>query len=115
MSMPIKPTARSRRAKARQSRRPSRLGAPAGATPPPDRVLPDDAGFPGLLGRAWQRAVRAPSLSAAVDMLLTLDGHVPAEVQLRALRLAEECALTTLFGVSWRAGGANTCQPYDAP
>ncbi len=91
-------------AKARQSRRPSRLGAQAGAAAEPDRVLDDSAGFPGLLARAWAQARNATGLSSAVDMLLTLDGMVPADVQLRALRVTEECALKILFGVSWREG-----------
>jgi hypothetical protein len=92
-------------AKARQSRRPSRLGTPAGATAEPDYVLAGDAGFPGLLKKAWQQAVAAPGLPAAVDTLLTLAGHVPADVQLRALRTADECALKVLFGRSWRQDG----------
>jgi hypothetical protein len=92
-------------AKARQSRRPSRLGMLAGASPRPDHLLAEDAGFPGLLKHAWQRAVAAPDLPAAVDTLLTLAGHVPADVQLRALRIADECALKVLFGRSWREGG----------
>ena len=89
-------------AKARQSRRPSRLGTPAGAALKPDYVLDDDAGFPGLLKRVWQQARAAPDLLAAVNTLLTLGGHVPADVQLRALRSADESALKTLCGVSWR-------------
>jgi hypothetical protein len=118
MSMPIERTAPSRRAaldQARQSRRPSRLGVRAGTLVTPDWVLPADAGFPGLLSRAWQQAAAALSLAAAVDTLLTLDGHVPAQVQLRALRLDEECALKALFGVGWRDGGVDTCRPYHDP
>jgi hypothetical protein len=89
-------------AKARQSRRPSRLGTPAGAAPRPDHVLADDAGFPSLLARAWRVATTAPDLSAAVRALLTLDGHVPADVQLRALRIEEEAALRVLCGPAGR-------------
>ncbi|MFD9795664.1 hypothetical protein ACFWXK_32465 [Streptomyces sp. NPDC059070] len=89
-------------AKKRQSRRPSRIGAVAGATPKPDRVKDEDAGFPTLLKRAWERAVDAPDLRGAVETLLTLDGHVPADVQLRALRTADEAALKVLCGISWR-------------
>lgn len=95
-------TRRARLAEARQSRRPSRLGSPAGAAPGPEYLLDDDAGFPGLLTRVWKRAAAAPDPSAAVQTLLTLDGHVPADVQLRALRVTEECALAALYGVSWR-------------
>jgi hypothetical protein len=98
-------------AKARQSRRPSRLGTPAGAAAKPDYVLEEDAGFPGLLRRAWQQAVAAPSLAESVDALLTLGGHVPADIQLRALRVAEAAALRVLCGVSWRDDGP----PVPAP
>lgn len=91
-------------AEARQSRRPSRLGTRAGATAEPDVVLADDAGFPGLLKRTWQQAA-ALDLPAAVDVLLTLAGHVPADVQLRALRTTDECALKVLFGRTWRGDG----------
>ncbi|GHF78219.1 hypothetical protein FHX82_004403 [Amycolatopsis bartoniae] len=91
-------------AEARLSRRPSRLGSKAGTAPEPDHVLAPDDGFPGLLRRAWQRAIAAPDPAAAVDVLLTLDGHVPADVQLRALRLPEQCALKALFGLSWQDG-----------
>ncbi len=89
-------------ARARQSRRPSRLGTPAGAAPRPDYVFAADAGFPSLLAGVWQEATAAPDLSSAVGTLLTLGGRVPADVQLRALRLAEESALKVLCGVSWR-------------
>ncbi|MGP9018098.1 hypothetical protein ACT1U9_06750 [Streptomyces sp. BR1] len=89
-------------AKKRQSRRPSRQGAVAGATPKPDRLKDEEAGFPTLLKRAWERATEAPDLRSAVNALLTLDGHVPAEVQLRALRTADEAALKVLCGISWR-------------
>ncbi|WP_141579105.1 hypothetical protein [Actinomadura sp. WMMA1423] len=89
-------------AKARQSRRPSRLGRRAGAAPAPDYLQAEDAGFPGLLKRTWQRATTAPDLPAAVDILLTLDGHVPADIQLRALPPEDECAMKVLFGRSWR-------------
>ncbi|HET9517936.1 MAG TPA: hypothetical protein VFO77_09450 [Actinoplanes sp.] len=96
---------REARRRARLSRRPSRLGTAAGSAPRPDRVFADDAGFPGLLARVWKRAVAAPTLAECVDILLTLDGHVPADVQLRALRTSEGCALEVLCGVSWRGRG----------
>jgi hypothetical protein len=109
MTLPIeRDTALSRKAvlaKARQSRRPSRLGQRAGAAAKPDYLVAEDAGFPGLLKRAWQQAVAAPDLPAAVDTLLTLAGHVPADIQLRALPIADECALKVLFGRSWREDG----------
>jgi hypothetical protein len=109
MTLPIeRDTTLSRKAalaRARQSRRPSRLGQRAGAAPEPDYPLAADAGFPGLLKRTWQRAAAAPDLLAAVDTLLTLAGHVPADIQLRALPVADECALKVLFGRSWRIGG----------
>jgi hypothetical protein len=109
MTLPIEPdTALSRKAalaKARQSRRPSRLGQRAGTAAKPDYPVAEDAGFPGLLKRAWQQAVAAPDLPAALDTLLTLAGHVPADIQLRALPIADECALKVLFGRSWREDG----------
>lgn len=92
-------------AKARQSRRPSRLGQPAGGAAKPDYLVAEDAGFPGLLKRTWQEATAAPDLPSAVDTLLTLAGHVPADIQLRALPTAQECALNVLFGKSWRKPG----------
>jgi hypothetical protein len=95
-------------AKARQSRRPTRLGQPAGAAATPDYPMAEDAGFPELLRRAWQQATAAPDLPSAVDTLLTLGGHVPADIQLRALPAAAECALKVLFGRSWRAPGHGT-------
>lgn len=100
-------------AQRRRSRRPSRLGTPAGAAPGPDSVLPDDAGFPDLLAKAWQAAAGAPDLPSAVRALLTLDGHVPADVQLRALATTDECALAVLCGLSWRdeTPGAPAEQP----
>ncbi len=105
MTIPTEPNAPSRRAalaKARQSRRPSRLGTPAGSATKPDFILDTDAGFPGLLKRAWKEAVAAPVLAESVNTLLTLAGHVPADVQLRALGTGEEAALKVLFGLSWR-------------
>ncbi|MBB5917423.1 hypothetical protein BJY24_006335 [Nocardia transvalensis] len=92
-------------ARARLSRRPSRLGLPAGKTAEPDRVHPDDAGFPGLLARTWEKSTGTADLDAAMDLLLTLDGHVPAEVQLRALGSAEEAAVAAVFGRTWRRPG----------
>ncbi|HEX5120982.1 MAG TPA: hypothetical protein VFW65_37840 [Pseudonocardiaceae bacterium] len=88
----------------RFSRRPSRLGSAAGAAPHPDYHVGPDAGFPGLLKEVWRKAGEASDLATAVDILLTLDGHVPADVQLRALGRAEEVALGVLAGVTWRPG-----------
>lgn len=65
-------------------------------------MLAPDAGFLDLLGSAWRRAVAEPDLRSAVTTLLTLDGHVPAEVQLRAMRTEDECALAALCGMTWR-------------
>ncbi|AJE85512.1 hypothetical protein SLNWT_5136 [Streptomyces albus] len=89
-------------ARKRQSRRPSRHGSAAGAAPGPDYPREDGVGFPGLLDRAWRAALAAGELPAAVDALLTLDGHVPGDIQLRALRTADEAALKVLCGASWR-------------
>lgn len=106
MTLPIErnaPTSRKAAlAKARQSRRPSRLGSAAGVAAGPDYLFSGDAGFPGLLSRTWEQAAGAPDLATAVDILLTLGGHVPADVQLRALRIADECALKVLCGRTWR-------------
>ncbi|MFI6542798.1 hypothetical protein ACIBO9_06090 [Streptomyces prunicolor] len=95
-------TRREAMAKARQSRRPSRLGSSAGQAAKPDRVADENAGFPDLLARAWREARTAPDLRSAVETLLTLGGHVPADVSLRALRVADECAVEALCGLSWR-------------
>ncbi|MFE1553357.1 hypothetical protein ACFW8X_38085, partial [Streptomyces sp. NPDC058718] len=92
---------RASNARKRISRRPSRLGIPAG-TLTPDRAQQPDAGFPGLLKRTWQRAGEAGDLRAGIEVLLTLDGHVPADVQLRALGAKEEAALVALCGLTWR-------------
>ncbi len=100
-------------AQARQTRRPSRLGQGAGTAAKPDYLLAHDAGFPGLLTRAWQQATAAPDLLSAVDTLLTLAGHVPADIGLRALPTAQECAMNVLFGRSWRTSGRGTA-PVDA-
>ncbi|MFI0450337.1 hypothetical protein [Actinomadura sp. 6N118] len=109
MTLPTTPdTTLSRKAalaKARQSRRPSRLGRRAGTTAEPDYPVSEEAGFPGLLKRVWQEATAAPDLPSAVDTLLTLAGHVPADIQLRALPAPEECALKVLVGRSWRTTG----------
>ncbi|GAB3433148.1 hypothetical protein [Flindersiella endophytica] len=117
MTMPLDRNTTSRRAaldKARQSRRPSRLGTPAGEAVKPDYIVAEDAGFPGLLERIWREAVAAPDPSSAVSTLLTLGGHVPADVQLRALRLTEEAAMKALFGMTWREEDRPS-QPVDAP
>ena len=106
MTLPIERNAAASRkatlAKARQSRRPSRLGSAAGSAAEPDYLLSGDAGFPSLLSQSVNLAIRAADLPSAVDILLTLGGHVPADVQLRALRMADECALRVLSGRSWR-------------
>lgn len=118
MTLPIERNAAASRraalAEARQSRRPSRLGMAAGAAAKPDFLLADDAGFPGLLKQAWQQATVAPDLLTAVNTLLTLGGHVPTDVQLRALRIADECALKVLCGRSWRGDGQGGRPPDDA-
>lgn len=100
-------------ARARLSRRPSRLGTPAGVTPKPDYLVEADAGFPGLLEEVWREATAAADLATAVNTLLTLGGRVPAHIQLRALRLTEEYALKVLCGVSWRDDNARPVA--DAP
>lgn len=116
MTLPIERNATISRkaalAKARQSRRPSRLGEAAGVAAKPDYLVADDAGFPGLLGLTWARAAAAPSLAEAVDILLTLAGHVPADIQLRALPMEQECAMSALFGKSWRPGGPHVPGPH---
>lgn len=94
-------------AKARQSRRPSRLGLRAGTASQPDSQRVEDAGFPVLLTQTWRQAMAAPGPLEAVDALLTLDGHVPADIQLRALTVEDECAIKVLFGRSWRTGSEN--------
>jgi hypothetical protein len=118
MTLPIeRDTTLSRKAamaKARESRRPSRLGQRAGATAEPDYLVAEDAGFPGLLKQTWQQAAAAPDLPTAVDTLLTLAWHVPADVSLRALPAADECALTALFGRTWRKDGRVTGPASDA-
>lgn len=101
-------TRRAALAKARQSRRPSRLGQQAGASGEPDYLTEPDAGFPTLLKAVWQQACAAPDLATAVDTLLTLAGHVPADIQLRALDVEAESALKVLTGRSWRGDGPDT-------
>nr|AEE65493.1 hypothetical protein [uncultured bacterium BAC AB649/1850] len=93
---------RAARAQARLSRRPSRLGEVGGRTETPDRTYDPKAGFPGLLDHVRRTAAAQPPHTAALT-LLTLDGHVPADVQLRALRLDDEAAMAAVFGLSWRA------------
>lgn len=108
MTAPVGALGRSRRAalaSSRRSRRPSRLGTPAGAAPGPDYVHPAGAGFAGLLARVWRRATAEADLAAALQTLLTLDGHVPAEVQYRALRTADGCALRALCHLTWHPDG----------
>lgn len=93
---------RAANARKRLSRRPSRLGTAAGTAPGPDRPREPGAGFPALLERVWQRARTAPDLRTGVDILLSLDGHVPPQVQLRALATTEEAAFCALWGLTWR-------------
>ncbi|WP_433578410.1 hypothetical protein [Nocardia brasiliensis] len=88
-------------AKARLSRRPSRLGLPAGSTPVPEHTDYDD-GLPGLLARLWAECTRSTEHAAALELLLTLGGRVPAAVRLRALAPVEEAAVAALSGRSWR-------------
>ncbi|MFL6162177.1 MAG: hypothetical protein ACJ74U_08110 [Jatrophihabitantaceae bacterium] len=97
-------------ARRRLSRRPSRLGTAAGTTRKPDYLVDADAGFPDLLKQVWRQAVAATELRTTVDILLSLAGHVPPDVQLRALGTAEEAALRVLCGISWRDG-----EPRPAP
>ena len=99
--------------KARQSRRPSRLGAPAGSAPGPDHARDPGAGFAALLGSVWRTAEQAAQLHRTVDTVLTLDGRVPADVSLRALATPAACAVEALWGASWR--GSHRCRPtqYD--
>lgn len=97
---------RAANARKRVSRRPSRLGTRAGTAGGPDRVREPGAGFPGLLARVWERARAAGGPRAAAGVLLGLDGHVPPDVQLRALSTADEAAFTALWGLTWRDGGA---------
>ncbi|GGM05767.1 hypothetical protein [Micromonospora yangpuensis] len=117
MSPPQEPRDTSRRAanaRARLSRRPSRLGTPGGKADTPDRAFDPTAGFPGLLAGVWQAATAQP-LPEAVQTLLTLGGRIPADVQLRALRVADEVALAVLFGRSWRAGTVAADEPAEGP
>ncbi|MFH8612566.1 hypothetical protein ACH4D5_34325 [Streptomyces sp. NPDC018029] len=93
---------RAANARKRVSRRPSRLGTPAGTAPGPDRAREPGAGFPGLLERVWERARTAADLRACVDILLSLDRHVPPEVQLRALSTSDEAAFQALWQLTWR-------------
>ncbi|WP_063792544.1 hypothetical protein [Streptomyces atriruber] len=93
---------RAANARKRISRRPSRLGTPAGTAAGPDRPREPGAGFPALLARVWERARAAEDLRSCVDILLSLDGHVPPEVQLRALSTPEEAAFQALWGLTWR-------------
>src|SRR5688572_20418850 len=79
------PSRREAMAKARQSRRPSRLGTPAGAAPGPDHERDRSAGFVALLRETWARAERITHPHDAVDTVLTLAGAVPADVSLRGL------------------------------
>ncbi|MGV9558808.1 hypothetical protein [Streptomyces sp. NPDC003522] len=106
---------RAANARKRVSRRPSRLGTPAGTAPGPDRARDPHAGFPALLGHVWERARTAPDLRASVDILLSLDGHVPADVQLRALSTRDEAALAALWQLTWRPDGPSGTAPAAGP
>lgn len=99
--------------KARQSRRPSRLGTAAGAAPGPDHHRDPDAGFRTLLATVWRSTTGAPT-HEAVETVLTLGGHVPREVSLRALATRAACAVQALWGARWGAGpgdGGQRCRP----
>lgn len=89
--------------KARQSRRPSRHGRQAG-TSSPNRIL-DNAGMPDLLKNVLARARRVQDLDQTLEVLLSLDGHVPVDVSLRALTGTELAGLTARFKRPGRAGG----------
>ncbi|MFF3646551.1 hypothetical protein [Streptomyces sp. NPDC002564] len=93
---------RAANARKRISRRPSRLGTPAGTAPGPDRTREAGAGFPALLERVWERARTAADPRSCVQILLSLDGHVPPDVQLRALSTSDEAALRALWALTWR-------------
>ncbi|MEU3071329.1 hypothetical protein ABZ712_31265 [Streptomyces sp. NPDC006906] len=118
MTIPTEPDRtldrRAAMAKARRSRRPSRLGSAAGVAERPDPPGARDGGFPVLLRKTWRQALDAPDLGTAVDILLTLGGHVPADIQLRALPVKEEAALKVLVGRNWRKDGRATDRPEDA-
>ncbi|HEU5270157.1 MAG TPA: hypothetical protein VFU36_09565 [Jatrophihabitans sp.] len=109
-----KTSRRETNARRRFSRRPSRLGTAAGAASRPDYLVDAEAGFPDLLKQTWRAAVAAPDLRTAVDIVLTLAGHVPADVQLRALDTAEEAALAVLCGISWRSSGSEAFEASEA-
>lgn len=79
----------------RRSKRPSRGDRPAGSTAQPDRQL-DDAGFTELLRRTLASARAAEQLPAAIEILLTLDGHLPAESARRSLTREETVAVSVL-------------------
>ncbi|WP_282695377.1 hypothetical protein [Streptomyces sp. CC208A] len=118
MTIPTEPDRtldrRAAMAKARRSRRPSRLGSAAGVAERPEQPGEKDAGFPELLRRTWRQAVDAPDLGTAVDTLLTLGGHVPADIQLRALPVKAEAALKVLAGRNWRKDGRAADRPEGA-
>lgn len=98
--------------RSRQSRRPSRLGTAAGAASGPDTRRDPDAGFLTLLNTVWRGAARLPA-HEAVEAVLTLGGHVPPEVSLRALATPAACAVQALWGAGWR-DGEHRCRPYTA-
>lgn len=87
------------------SRRPSRDGLPAGTGAPPSGC-PAHAGFPALLTAAVERARSAAGPREALDCLLTLGGHVPAEVSRRALTPEEQCGLAARFDRPGRVAGS---------
>jgi hypothetical protein len=95
---PAAAPAQSRReamAEQRRSKRPSRGDRPAGSTAQPDRQL-DDAGFTELLRRTLASARAAEQLPAAIEILLTLDGHLPPESARRSLTREETVAVSVL-------------------
>lgn len=104
---------------ARRSRRPSRYGLPAGTSrPSPPR---GESGFDQLLDRVLARARAATTLEQALEVLLSLDGHVPVEVARKALTEEERAAIEILFGAETADGeppetdGAGAGAPDEPP
>lgn len=84
------------------SRRPSRYGEAAGSAVPPCSAV-DSAGFPMLLASTLEQARAQETAEDALSILLTLGGHLPADVSRRALAPEERAGLEARFGGS-RAG-----------
>ncbi len=80
---------------ARRSKRPSRADRRAGTTEEPDRTL-SDAGFQELLKKTLAEARTHEGLPEMVNILLTLNGHLPAEYARRSLSGAETLAIDVL-------------------